>query len=140
MTTGMTRTANVDEIAKGLVQVLETYQGAEEVFATDAFFDVNVPTWRFQLETPDAFVAWLQEFCPDGYRISARTPLPTASGFVIEVEGEYSDDHGAALFFRNLYVCAVEDGRISDVSFWCTGDWDAETREHHKAEVRLLRP
>ena len=140
MTTEIKRMADVKELANGVARVLETYDAVEEVFTPDAFFDINVPTWRFQLDSPAAFIAWLQEYCPQGYRITARPPIGTASGFVLEVEGEYADHHGAQLFFRNLYVCVVQDGRIKEMSFWCTGDWDEETREHHKAAVRLLRP
>ena len=140
MTSKTIEATEVEQLAKGLVQVLETYEGIDEVFAANAFLDINVPTWRFQLESPTAFIAWLQEYCPGGYRISARPPLATASGFVLEVEGEYADHHGSELFFRNLYVCGVQNARVSEMSFWCTGDWDAETRDHHKAEVQLLRP
>ena len=140
MTTQMTEMAQVEQLSKGLLRVLETYEDVDDVFAPNAFFDINVPTWRFQLESAAAFIGWLKEYCPGGYHITATPAIPTASGFVLEVEGEYADHHGSELFFRNLYVCRVRDGSISEVSFWCTGDWDVETREHHKAEVQLLRP
>ena len=130
----------VERLAKGLVGVLETYSGTDEVFEPDAFFDINVPTWRFQMEGPQTLIGWLREYCPDGYRIAAKSPIPTATGFVLEVEGDYADPEGNPLFFRNLYVCKVQDGRITELTFWCTGDWDVETREHHRAEVQLIRP
>jgi len=140
-----TRTTNIEgteleRIAQGLVTVMERLSDPENALDKDVFFDINVPAWRFQLEGPDGFIDWLREYCPGGYRITPKRVLPTESSFVLEIEGEYEDHHGAALFFRNLFVCQVEAGRIKDVSYWCTGDWDAETREHHKAEVRLLRP
>jgi len=34
----------------------------------------------------------------------------------------------------------VTEGRISELSVYCTGDWDAERQRLHAEQVRLLRP
>jgi len=34
----------------------------------------------------------------------------------------------------------VEDGSISELSVYCTGDWDTERVAEHQAAVSLLRP
>jgi len=124
-------------LADRLATVYATYQGAEEVFAPDALFDVNVPTWRFQVEGPEAFFSWLKGYSPDGYGIRIVRATPTASGFVVELEGEYSP-HGHDLYFRNLLLCEVRDGRITELVFYCTGDWDAETRARQLAEAPMV--
>lgn len=133
----MTTTQTSSLLGSRLADMLRDYTG-QEIFAADAFFDVNVPTWRFQVRGVERFVGWLQSYAPNGYRITVTRELPTATGFVLEIEGEY-EHHGVPLFFRNLYICDVTDGLISDVSFWCTGDWDPETRARHDAEASRIR-
>ena len=133
----MTTTQTTSQLGARLADMLRDYSG-QEIFAPDAFFDVNVPTWRFQVRGVERFVGWLQGYAPHGYRIVVVRDLPTSTGFVLEVEGEY-EHHGEPLFFRNLYVCDVADDRITDVSFWCTGDWDPETRARHDAEAVMHR-
>lgn len=126
------------ELTERLASVLRIYKGIEELFADGAFFDVNIPQFRFQVEGSDRFFSWLKGYAPNGYRITVARSLPTATGFVAEVEGEY-EQHGHELFFRNLYVCDVDQGRISEVSFWCTGDWDEDARAHWRAHAPMIR-
>lgn len=130
MTTTANTTSTVQQLAEQLAELLRTYQGAEKVFAPDAGFDVNVPFWRFRLRGPDQLLAWLQGYAPNGYTITISRVLPTQTGFVIELEGEY-EHHGTPLFFRNVYVADVAGGLITDLAFWCTGDWDPETRHRY---------
>ncbi len=133
------READALALADKLVHVYASYEGADEVFAPDALFDVNVPSWRFQLEGPEAFFSWLRGHSPDGYAITLVAVTPTRSGFVAEVEGEYrpGDEN---LYFRNLILCHVEAERIIEVVFFCTGDWDPQTRARQAAEAPMIRP
>ena len=125
-------------LAERLAQVYASYEGADEVFAPDALFDVNVPSWRFQLQGPEAFFSWLRGHSPNGYAITLVSVTPTSSGFVAEVEGEYrpADED---LYFRNLILCHVEGERVSQVVFFCTGDWDSQTRARQAAEAPMIR-
>jgi hypothetical protein len=34
----------------------------------------------------------------------------------------------------------VSDGRITDASIYCTGDWDRARQTEHAQVVKLLRP
>ena len=133
----MTTIETTPLLGQRLAEMLHDYRG-QQIFAPDAFFDINVPTWRFQVRGVERFAGWLQGCAPHGYTITVVRELATASGFVLEIEGDY-EHHGVPLFFRNLYVCDVADGLITDVSFWCTGDWDPETRAQHAAEAPMLR-
>ena len=65
--------------------------------------------------------------------------VPTASGFVTEMVGEHLED-GAVMTDRKILLCEVRDGRISELTIYCSGDWDAELRARHAAETTLLRP
>lgn len=134
-----TRDDEMLALADRLATVYATYRGADEVFTPDALFDINVPAWRFQVEGADGFLSWLKGESSDGYGIRILRAAPTASGFAVEIEGEYAP-HGHELYFRNLLLCQVRDGRISEVVFYCTGDWDAETRAHQREHAPMIRP
>jgi hypothetical protein len=41
---------------------------------------------------------------------------------------------------RKIVLCEVRDGRISELTIYCSGDWDEELRARHAAEATLLRP
>ena len=45
----------VERLSLRFANVFESLDATEELFTRDAFFDLNVPVWRFQLEGPDAF-------------------------------------------------------------------------------------
>jgi hypothetical protein len=128
----------VAELADRLADVYATYRGADELFAPNAFFDLNVPSWRLQLGGAEAFTSWLRGHSPEGYAITLLQVVPTASGFAAELEGEYTPG-GDDRYFRNLVLCEVADGRITEVTFYCTGDWDAETRARQAAEALMIR-
>ena len=64
---------------------------------------------------------------------------PTPTGFVLEVE-ELWDQDGDSWYCRELIRVDVSDGSISELSVYCTGDWDSERVARHAAEVRLVRP
>jgi len=126
-------------LADRFASAYATYQGGEAIFAPDVLFDVNVPGWRFQVEGADAFFSWLRGHSPAGYGIRLVRATPTASGFVVEVEGEYAP-HGHELYFRNLIACEVRDGIISEVVYYCTGDWDPDTRARWLTDPPLVNP
>jgi hypothetical protein len=128
-----------ERLAEGFVRFYGSLEGPEGVVAPQALFDINVPTWRFQVEGPEAFVEWLKGYTSSGYQLSLRHVVPTSEGFVAEIEGTY-EPHGHELYFRNLIACRVTGGLIDEVIYYCTGDWDPETRSHHTHEVKLVRP
>lgn len=131
--------AVAERLATAMVQAYSTLDGQSEIFTDDVLFDVNVPQWRFQIQGAESFTGWLREHTDVGYRLQARRVTPTTSGFVVELEGRY-EHHGEHLYFRNLLLCEVRDERISEVIFYCTGDWDEKTCALQAAEVTLIRP
>jgi len=127
------------DLASKLVEAYSACRDTGEVFAPDCLFDVNIPMWRFQIRGAGEFFSWLRGYSPTGYRLSPARVVPSVSGFVVEVEGDY-ELRGEPTYFRNLLLCEVGDGRVRDLTFFCTGDWDPATRARHSAEVTLIRP
>lgn len=63
----------------------------------------------------------------------------TATGFVLEFEERWEQD-GKDWYSRKMVRADAPLGAVSAFSVYCTGDWDAEHRARHAAEVTLLRP
>jgi len=40
---------------------------------------------------------------------------------------------------RRLHLCEVVDGRITAVTTYCNGGWNAELRARHAAEAPMIR-
>jgi hypothetical protein len=130
--------SSVQRLAKG-VELVYGLEQPRDVFAPDAVFDINIPSWRFQLGSPEAFVGWFRHYTKEGYKINVENVVETQTGFAMELEGEYTDHHGDELYFRNLLLCKVAEGLITEVIYYCTGDWDRPTRERQAKEAALVR-
>jgi hypothetical protein len=119
--------------------MLETLVVSEDVIAPDAFFDLNMPVWRFQLQGAAALEAQLRGISQGPSRVDILRTVPTATGFVQEHE-EHTIVDGQDLSARRLVLCEVRDARITEVVIYCTGEWDDELRARHAAEAPMLRP
>lgn len=115
-----------------------TFDAGEDLFTADAFFDLNMPVWRFQLQGGGAFAAQIRNISQGPARVDILRTLPTASGFVTEHE-EHQAVGGQDLSARRVWVCDVRDGRICEVTGYCSGEWDDELRARHAAEAPMIR-
>ena len=130
--------AEAQELSERLADVFRTAE-VGDVLTEDVFLDGHPPLWRFQLEGREVFQAWLHGYSPDGSEISVVRTIPTVSGFVTEMVGEHLED-GAVMTDRKILLCEVRAGQISELTVYCSGDWDGELRARHAAETTLIRP
>ena len=126
------------KIAERFVRFCETNE-PDGLLADDVFCDINVPEWRFQMQGVRAVVEWLSGELPDGSRVPSWRSDPTASGVLVEVEQRYDRD-GAEIMSRNLHRLEVRDGRVTEWTMYCTGEWSPELRERWGAEAPMIRP
>lgn len=129
---------DVERLVEGMVHVLETGEGAAEVFAPDAVFDLNVPAWRFQVRGAAAFDEWWHQEVQHRGRVTVGRSAATSSGFVLEVSIEFEFER-QELYARQLILADVSDGRVTNVVLYCTGDWDAGTRARQAVEAPMIR-
>lgn len=129
--------ATAQELSERLADVFRTAD-VGDVLAEDVFLDGHPPFWRFQLQGRDVFAAWLQGYSPDGSEVTVVRTTPTATGFVTEMTGRHEED-GEEKTDRKILLCDVRDGRIAQLTVYCSGDWDTELRARHAAETQLLR-
>ena len=129
--------ATAERLSTRFGAVFETFD-AEDLFAPDAFFDLNMPVWRLQLEGADVFAAQLRAMSRGAVRLEVLRTVATASGFVAEHE-ERQDDGREVFSARRLWLCEVHDGRITEVIGYCSGEWDEALRTRHSAEAPMVR-
>ncbi len=134
-----TQTTSVEELSTRFHEVFETFIASPDVFAEDAFFDLNMPVWRFQIQGREAFGEQIAAINQGPTRIEILRTVPTASGFVTE-HVEHQDVAGEELSARRLLLCEVTDGLITEVVVYCSGEWNEELRTRHAAEAPMLRP
>lgn len=125
-------------LAERFVGFVETSDPGD-LFADDVFADINVPEWRFQMQSPSALSEWLKSEQPNGSKVSSWRSDATLSGVVVELEQRY-DVEGEQISSRNLHRLEVRDGRITEWTMYCTGEWSPATRERQTREAPMLRP
>jgi len=122
-----------------LVAFLET--GATEgLFAPDVFADITLPHWRVQVQGAAEVIASKIGFHPPSGRTRVEKVLAGADGYTVKVEERWFDG-GQQWYCREAFLCDVDDeGRITEISVYCTGDWDEAAVARHAEAVTLLRP
>jgi hypothetical protein len=121
------------------VAFLET--GATDgLFAPDAFADITLPHWRVQVQGAEDVVAAKTGFHPPAGRTRVEKVLVGAHGYAIKVEERW-EDGGRQWYCREAFLCDLDDdGRITEISVYCTCDWDETAVARHAEAVTLLRP
>lgn len=139
-TTAITPTddATAQELSERLADVFRTGK-AGDLLTEDVFLDGHPPLWRFQLQGRDAFAAWLAGYAPGGTETTVVRAIPTATGFVTEFVGRHDED-GEEMTDRKIVLCEVRGRQISELTVYCSGDWDADLRARHAAEAPMIRP
>ncbi|MGZ4594448.1 MAG: hypothetical protein ACXV3C_11310 [Actinomycetes bacterium] len=127
------------DLAGKLVAFLETGEPPDGLFDHDVFCDFTPPQWRLQASGPDALVRMRRRSHPTAGTVPRWRADPTPTGFVLEVEERWNDA-ADDWYCRELVRADVTDGRIRELSVYCTGDWSSAQQARHQAEVVLLRP
>jgi ketosteroid isomerase-like protein len=130
-------TTSVDQLSRRFADVFSTGD-TDGLFAPEVFFDLNMPTWRFQMAGPDAIEAQLAVLRRGPIEIDLVRTVATESGFVAEHE-EHQLVDGDDLTARRLWLCETRDGLITEATCFCTGEWDATLRARQAAEAPMLR-
>jgi ketosteroid isomerase-like protein len=84
------------------------------------------------------FNAWITSFMPEGAATTVVRTVPTVTGFVTEFTGRHDED-GEEITDRKILLAEVRDGRIAELTIYCSGDWNSELRARHAAETALPR-
>jgi hypothetical protein len=127
------------QLAEGLVEFLETGAPPEGLFAPDVFCDFTLPLWRVQSEGVDGLVALRLAGHPGPGTVVRSRLDETQTGFVLEFEERWRD-RGMDWSAREIARADVGEDGITQLSVYCTGDWDAQRETLHRRQVELIRP
>lgn len=127
------------ELAAKFIKFLETGTAPDGLFTSDAFCDFTMPQWRLQAQGAEDIASMRKSGHPGPGRVPRSRFDATTTGFVLEVEEEWEQD-GESWYCRELFRADVADGGISQISVYCTGDWDRATVARHRETVPLIRP
>jgi len=121
------------------VAFLET--GATDgLFAPDVFADLTLPHWRVQTEGVEDLVAGKTSMHAPGGRTRVEKVMATESGYTMKIEERW-EDGGEQWYCREAFLCDLDDrGQITELSVYCTGDWDTAAVARHAEAVTLMRP
>jgi hypothetical protein len=122
-----------------IITFFETNDAPDGLFADDLFLDFSSSLWRQQAGTREDAVAMRRTGHPGLGRVARSRVDITTTGFVMEVE-EFLDEAGDHWYAREMIRADVVDGRIAELSVYCTGDWDSARVAQHAKQVRLIRP
>jgi len=126
------------ELADKLITFMETGTPPDGVFTADVFCDFTMPQWRLQAQGIEDVTALRKAGHPGPSSVPRSRFHATATGFVIEVEEQW-DQEGESWYCREMIRADVSDGSISQISVYCTGDWDRERVRRHAETVQLIR-
>ncbi len=129
----------IDETVARFVTWMETGVAPDGLVADDCFADVTAPHWRFQVQGGAAVVASRRESHPFPGQVRVENVDRTEGGFAIAFEERW-EDQGQRWYCREQMTAGVRDGQITDIRYYCTGDWDEAQQALHAAEVRLICP
>ena len=131
--------STLHRLATDLITFLETGAASEGLFAPDVFFDVSVPHWRVQALGRDEAVGLRLSQHPAPGRVVRHRLDETSTGFVLEFEERW-EEGGREWYAREIARADVGDDAITQLSVYCTGDWDRAREEQHRQAVSLIRP
>lgn len=131
--------SHTEQLARDLISFLETGQPPDGLFAADVFLDVTVPHWRLQARGRDDAVALRLQQHPAPGRVVRHRLDQTETGFVLEFEERWHEN-GHDWYAREIARADIDQHGITQLSVYCTGDWDETREKKHRQAVRLLRP
>ena len=138
-----TTTAEVPALVQASVGRFVAFleMGATEgLFAPDVFADITLPHWRVQVQGATETIAAKNSFHPPAGRTRIEKVLPGERGYTLKVEERWEDSE-QRWYCREVFLCDLDDqGRITELSAYCTGDWDEAAVARHAEAVTLLRP
>lgn len=136
MTTGTATVA--DQIVDAMQS--SNWAALTNLYAPDVLLDMNLPTWRFQLQGREAASKYFTEQTA-GFRNLHTTHLGvhrTAGGLIVEEEMRFDGDDGEYLW-RAVDIFRIDGDCITQHSEYCTGCWPPDQIARQAAEAPMVR-
>ncbi|MGW6278409.1 hypothetical protein [Kribbella sp. NPDC055071] len=138
-TTATAARADTATAVAKLIRFLETNVVPDGLFGPDVFTDLTLPHWRIQATTADEVAAIRIQGHSSPGQVRVTRVDPTDRGFIIEFEERWHNE-GQQWYCREMIRADLTAAGISELSIYCTGDWDEAKQREHAAAVQLVRP
>jgi hypothetical protein len=99
-----------------------------------------MPQWRLQARGSEAVIALRKAGHPSPGTVPRWRCDVTRTGFIVEFEERWGAVDEQWYSREMARADLVGSGAISELSVYCTGDWDRARQDRHRREVVLLRP
>jgi hypothetical protein len=140
MTTTTTEVPPLVQASVGRFVAFLEVGATEGLFAPDVFADITLPQWRVQVQGAEQTIAAKNALHPPAGRTRVEKVVPAADGYTLKVEERW-EGSGQWWYCREVFLCDLdEQGLITELSAYCTGDWDEAAVARHAEAVTLLRP
>jgi hypothetical protein len=137
MTTTRTK-AVVDQLVAAVREA--DWNAITATYAPDVLLDMNLPTWRFQLQGSEAAGQYFREQT-GGFselRSAQHRVFPTDGGVIIEEEMRF-DGEGGEYLWRALDVFVIDGDTVTEHTEYCTGCWPPDQIDRQAAEAPMVR-
>lgn len=116
------------------------WQAITDTYAPDVLLDINLPTWRFQLQGRDAAAQQLREQTEGlaNLRTVGHEIHHTDSGVIIEEEMRFDGDDGEYLW-RAIDVFRIDGDLVTEHRQYCTGCWTPDDIARQAQEAPMVR-
>ena len=135
-------TTKTAAVADRLVDAMRTadWDAVADTYAGDVLLDMNLPTWRFQLQGRDAAGRYLREQTGGlaNLRLVRHQVHRTDSGVVIEEEMRFDGDDGEYLW-RAVDIFRVDGDQVTEHVQYCTGCWPPDQIARQAQEAPMVR-
>ncbi len=109
-------------------------------YAPDVLLDMNLPTWRSQLQGRDAATDYLREQTKEltNLHLVSQQVHRTDSGVVIEEEMRFDGDEGEYLW-RAVDIFLIDSDTVTEHIQYCTGCWPPGQIARQAQEAPMVR-
>ncbi len=116
------------------------WEAITSTYAPDVLLDVNLPTWRFQLQGRDAAAQYFVETTKGfaNLRCTHHRVFPTREGVIIEEEMRFDGDDGEYLW-RALDIFVIDGDAVVEHTEYCTGCWPPGEIARQADEAPMVR-
>jgi ketosteroid isomerase-like protein len=137
MTTTQTKTV-VDRLVAAMRDA--DWAAIAATYAPDVLLDMNLPTWRFQLQGRDAVAQYFAEQTGGltALRTTQHRVSSTPTGVVIEEEMRFDGDGGEYLW-RAVDIFVIDGDTVTEHTQYCTGCWPPDQIARQTAEAPMVR-
>jgi ketosteroid isomerase-like protein len=137
MTTPQTTT-----VADRIVDAMRAadWEAIAATYAPDVLLDVNLPTWRFQLQGREAAGRYFVEQTAGlaNLHLTSLQVQPTRDGVIVEEEMRFDGDDGEYLW-RAVDLFRIDADTVVEHVQYCTGCWTPEQLARQAHEAPMVR-